>query len=162
MPRIAILAFLIALTTASFAQTSAPYPEKGPLFTLVTPQGWTYTKPSSDDDYATLEGPTGAVFYFRAEDGPLDKAKAAGLDEIKDTYTGCKWGAEKTLKLGGCAGILVEGTGVDKEDQSRASFGMAWITLPGGKIAVCWYEAPTDDESALLRAAGILQTFKVK
>src|ERR1700759_516324 len=98
MNKICSLAALLLFTCFAHAsaQTVVPCPDKaGRLFSITAPADWKISPASSADDYITLEGPTGAVFYFRVVAGPVDKAMAAGQDSMKETYSDCKLSAQK-------------------------------------------------------------------
>jgi hypothetical protein len=143
------------------APTEVPCPNREhALFTVTVPAKWK-VMPQVVADCVTLKGPRGTMLYLRVAPGPLDAIMEEGRDTLAESYKTVTVDKPRIIKLGGLDATVMTGRGVRKEDEAKADFSLAWVTLPGGQIAEIWRETSTVDANELAHADEIRESFKV-
>jgi len=131
-------------------------------FIITVPKNWELTPAKEDEDYFHVEGPTGAIFSFRAIPGgkdSLDEAIEAMVKDIHERFKDMELGDAQDWKPNGLTGFYAIGTGKDKEGVP-IRIGVAWCALNDGKIAEAWFITDLSDEKGLDQANEIINSIE--
>lgn len=130
------------------------------LFAITAPDDWELTQAESEEEFFSIEGPTGAILFFRALPGDLEESIDEHFEYLEEEFKDVNVNEPTEIESQGYASLVANGSGTSKEDDSDWIFGMAWFQFPDGTIAEIWFEAPADDAEGTATAKAILDSFQ--
>jgi hypothetical protein len=139
------------------------YPDRAHASFLIDyPDSWKVTPATEDGGYVILEGPTGALLYFRTIPGTEDDLLAAvkaTTDDITQNYSNVNMSKAKDAKQNGLDGFVATATGTSEAGDDVAMVA-AWLFLPDGTIGELWYSCIAGDQEGTAEASKILDSFR--
>jgi len=149
----------LALDPAA-AQQRIAYPTADePIFTITIPDEWELTQAEDLEDYFIVEGPTGALLFFRAIPSTIEESVQESITYLGENFEQLELSEPQEIEMGEFAALVANGTGTDPEEDLACKFGMAWIAYPDGTVAEIWFETLADDAEGSAEAKAILDSF---
>ena len=158
--RVSLLAlFAVAAATVARAETFS-YPAGGPpVFSVDVPNGW---KPKANKEgrvEATSPDEDAYVELWVLKGKKADKIGEEIEEILESSVKNPKvTGEPKPLKQGGLEGMLIEGTGEDKEDGEKVHFAIYVFSPDGTTLGVMYFEY--NDSAAEKRVAQMAAVIK--
>lgn len=166
MKRSLLVAFVftvgLVLGQSAFAVKGAYPTADAASFVIDYPESWTVTPAENAGDYVSLEGPTGALLYFRTIPG-TEQDLVAAIEDTKtyldENYADVEMSKAEDFAQHDLTGFYATATGTHEKD-GEIRFVMGWLPLPDGTIGEIWYSAFADDTDGPKEAAAIMNSMR--